>query len=247
MKKAVIGIIAFLISLSIYADVLIVADEIPAMEYLAGYLKKEENINSKIVTQQQMPSDLSNCEAVIVYIHRNLNADAEEAFINYTKKGGKLIPLHHSISSGKRKNKHWFTFLGVDLPEGDVEKGGYKWIEGVTIDIVCLERHFITTNKINFNEKTLFKTDSQEKELPGFRLTDTEVYLNHKLLEPRMVLLGFKYTDAKTGKVYMQNHASWLRKYEEGLIIYLQPGHSVKDFQNPIFSRMIANAVIYKK
>ena len=40
----------------------------------------------------------------------------------------------NSISSGKRKNARWFPFLEVSLPEGDLNQGGYKWIEGVTLE-----------------------------------------------------------------------------------------------------------------
>src|SRR5258708_21749790 len=120
------------------AAVLIVADEFPAMETLAAKLKAEEHVDSKLVWQTNLPPNLASFDPVVVYIHRDLTEAAEEAFINYTESGGKLVLLHHSISSGKRKNPHWFTFLGVALPEGDVTKGGYKWIEGITMDMVNL-------------------------------------------------------------------------------------------------------------
>jgi len=60
--------------------------------------------------------------------------------IGYAQEGGRLIALHHSISSGKRTNEQWFSFLGVDLPKGDVAGGGYIWIEGVTIEVANLAR-----------------------------------------------------------------------------------------------------------
>ena len=92
---------------------MIVADEIPAMEIVAKALKIHENIASKIVLQTKIPNDLSAYMAVLVYIHKDLNPAAEKAFIDYTKAGGKLILLHHSISSLKRKNADWFAFMGV--------------------------------------------------------------------------------------------------------------------------------------
>src|SRR3954466_1633700 len=90
------------------ADVLIVADEFPAMEVVAAKLKSEEHINSKLISQTNLPASLAPFQAVLVYIHRELSEQAENAFIDYTKAGGKLVVLHHSISSGKRKNPHWF-------------------------------------------------------------------------------------------------------------------------------------------
>ncbi|HON07285.1 MAG TPA: ThuA domain-containing protein [Verrucomicrobiota bacterium] len=233
--------------LTLNADVLIVADEIPAMKTFSEFVKTNADIKCKIVTQSEMPANLDNFSSIIVYIHRNLNESVEKALIDYTLKGGKLIPLHHSISSGKGKNKYWFEFLGVSLPQGDVDNGGYKWIEGVEYDVVNLaEGHFITSNKIKYNDKISFKVNDGEKELPGFHLADSEVYLNHRLIGNQTLLLGFKYTDKKSGKTYMQSHCGWLKKAEKGLIIYLMPGHSVKEFQNPIYSQIVLNAILFK-
>lgn len=232
------------------AEVLIVADEFPAMEVLAKKLKADENIASRIVAQTNMPADLASFAAVIVYIHRNLNEAAELAFIKYTQEGGKLIPLHHSISSGKRKNKQWFKFLGVELPEKDVSLGGYKWIEGVTLGMVNFAPdHFITTHKVQYPEQIPWKApqgDTPEKKLPGFTLTHSEVYLNHVLTEPRTLLFGLKYKDAKSGQTYDQNHAGWIRSSGKGWIIYLLPGHSTLEFENPAYSRIVVNAVLWK-
>src|SRR5437870_2976898 len=93
---------------SVLADALIVADEFPAMEVLSKQLKTQEHIQSTVVSQKDMPASLAHFDAVIVYIHGALSNSAERAFIDYTEAGGKLVLLHHSISSGKRKNEHWF-------------------------------------------------------------------------------------------------------------------------------------------
>src|SRR4029077_14960833 len=106
MKKPIVtAFAAVLISTPLFAanQVLIVPDEFPAMEHVAAKLKSEENISSKLVWQTNLPPDLSPFPAVIVYIHKDLKPAAEKAFIEYTEAGGKLIVLHHSISSGKRK------------------------------------------------------------------------------------------------------------------------------------------------
>ena len=229
-------------------DVLIVADEIPAMEFLASKLRNQENLTSKIVLQTAMPADISPYSAVVVYIHKALGEPAEKAFIEYTKAGGKLVVLHHSISSGKRKNKEWFTFLGVSLPEGDVNAGGYKWLEPVTLDIVNLAPdHFITTNKVQYPAKTSFKClDGTEKPMPAFTLNESEVYLNHVLTGTRTLLLGLRFADSATGRVWMQNHAGWVKQSGNGWIVYLLPGHSILDFENPAYARIVLNAVIWK-
>src|ERR1044071_2729997 len=144
MKSMVLAFCLFAEALCAFGrDVLIVADEFPAMEVVAAKLKTAAQISSQIVKQADMPPDLARFESVIVYIHGALSERAENAFIDYAQAGGKLVLLHHSISSGKRKNAHWFSFLGVSLPEADVSKGGYKWIEGINFTLVNLNpNHF---------------------------------------------------------------------------------------------------------
>jgi hypothetical protein len=250
MSKFLVALCSLMLTGSAMADVLIVADEFPAMQVLADKLKAEEKIDSKLVAQNAMPADLAGFSAVIVYIHGNLAAPAEAAFIKYAQAGGKLILLHHSISSGKRANKDWFSFLGVSLPQGDVAKGGYKYAEGIDLDLVNLApEHYITTNKVTYPAQVPWQSaeaGAVEKALPGVELKDTEVYLNHVLTGPRTILMGVKYTDAKTGQTYMQAHAGWIKAAEKGWVIYLMAGHSGRDFENAVYARIVLNAVVYK-
>ena len=159
--------------------------------------------------------------------------------------------LHHSISSSKRRNKRWLHFQGVSLPEGAADKGGYFWAGGITQTIVKLEPdHFITTNKVSYPEQVPFKaaTDAEERTCPGFTLKDSEVYMNHVLEKDnsRTCLLGVKYNDSHTGRTYMQTHAGWVKASGKGWIVYLQPGHSIRDLENPTFARILLNAVLWK-
>jgi len=93
MMKTLLATLAIVFSLAgwMRGDVLIVADEIPAMEVLAKNLKDAESIPSRIVTQTNLPPALAPFSAVVVYIHKGLAAAAERAFIDYTEGGGKLI------------------------------------------------------------------------------------------------------------------------------------------------------------
>ena len=129
-KPSLTAFAVLLISTSLFAanQVLIVPDEFPAMEHVAAKLKSEENISSKLVWQTNLPPDLSPFPAVIVYIHEDLKPMAEKAFIN-TQAGGKPI-TSSLISSGKRKNKDWFNFLGI-LSEEIRDAGGYKWTKAL--------------------------------------------------------------------------------------------------------------------
>jgi len=234
---------------SFAGQVLFVADEFPAMEAVAGRLQAIEHTPGSVVWQTNLPPDLSRFDAVAVYIHRGLNPAAERAFIDYTEAGGKLVVLHHSISSGKRSNKDWFRFLGVALPEGDFSRGGYKWIEGVTQQVVNLAQgHFITTDNVHYPERVAFPTsaDAPPALLPAFTLTNSEVYLNHTLTGPRTLLLGFRYADSASGRTYAQSHAGWCKPAGKGWIVYLQPGHGLDDLNHPTFQRILLNALVWR-
>ncbi|GAB2594697.1 ThuA domain-containing protein [Spirosoma areae] len=241
-----IGLVLIVVRVSAQ-DVLIVADEIPAMDVLAKALNVQEGLTARIVVQTDLPASLSGFRAVLVYIHKDLDSIPEKAFINYAQNGGKLICLHHSISSAKRKNKAWFPFLGVDLPKKDVSEGGYKYEGGITMDVVNLAPgHFITTHKIRYDSAIAYKREGQqqEKKVPGFVLPNTEAFLNHNLLTPRTILLGVKLTD-KAGHVWMQDRSAWCMPVGKGWLFYSQPGHAISDFENPVYARILANAVIY--
>jgi Trehalose utilisation len=249
MKYTVILLVGlFTFSHSVSAEVLIVADEFPAMQVLAEKLKAEENISSKVIAQKDLPENLSGFQAVAVYIHKDLSESAENAFIAYAMGGGKLVLIHHSISSGKRKNAHWFSFLGVTLPEGDVNHGGYKWIEGVSLDLVNLNpNHFIMTNKVTYPERVAFASANPpiRGSVAGFKLDDSEVYLNHVLDPSRTLLMGLKFIN-DSGTPFMQSHAGWIKTAGKGTVIYLMPGHTKRDFENPTYGRIVLNAFVYK-
>jgi hypothetical protein len=231
-------------------NILIVADEIPAMEVLSRSFERGASARAQIVTQPKLPAELDQYSAVVVYLHRELSPKVEDALIRYTTNGGKLIALHHSISSGKRSNAHWFSFLGVDLPARPFEQGGYRWIESVTLEIVNLSpKHFITTHKVKYPEKFLCPDQpatGNPQLKPGFSLADSEVYLNHELSPPHQVLLGFKYHDIKSGRDFMQSTAGWLRPQGKGWVFYFMPGHSERDFQNPAYAQILLNALEFK-
>ncbi len=248
MKKCLLFVLLICAASRLSAqEILMVADEFPAMEVLAKGLKTQEGLTSKIIAQTDMPSDLSGFQAVVVYIHKDLNAGSEEAFIQYAKNGGKLIVLHHSISSGKRKNKDWFSFLGLELPKAEEAAPAYEYIDDMNMDIVNLAPgHFITTHKVIYPEKIEYQPEgvSKPKNLPGFNFPKTEVYLNHHLIIPRTILLGFKFTDPE-GKEWMQDRSAWWMKAGKGSVFYSQAGHYAEDFAEPTYARILANAVIY--
>ena len=227
------------------ANILMVADEIPAMEVLSKQLNTRIGASSTITTQDKIPADLSSFPIVMVYIHKDIAEPAEKAFIDYAKNGGKLILLHHTISSGKRKNIDWFPFLSISLPEGDVRAGGYKYYDPATFEVVDIAPgHYITTHGVKYPEKAHFEAEGfAAKDYPSFTVDETEIYLNHVFSGPRTFLLGVKYDDAKTGKLFMQPTAGWYRPSGKGTVMYFMVGHKPSDFDRPVYAQILANAV----
>ncbi len=218
------------------------------MEALAEGMKRLEGVECRIVKQGDMPYDLSAFDAVMVYIHGRLDEGPENALLDYAESGGKLILLHHSISSGKRSNKRWLPKLGVELAMGDVDAGGYKWIEGVTLEVCNLApRHPITRNGVTYPLKLAF-TDARGRQSlrDGFALERSEVYINHRLSGRRTTLLGYRYVDAAAGKIWTQPTAGWLMRFGRGHVLYFMPGHTEREFRHPSYLRILANAVTWK-
>jgi len=240
--------------------VLIIYDEKPQMEVLSNFLQKRGKLVVQLVDQNDFRADgIDEYDAVVLYIHRDLDEVVEKAIIKYTNNGGRHISLHHSISSRKVNNKYYFDFLGIHLDIGKSSKkpvkpgGNYGYADPILLTLVNLnQKHFITTNNINWNEQINYKSScepSVEKEYPAFTLHDTEVYFNHKFTDGRekIVLVGFKFYDKRNEQLFMQDRAAWIKQSGEGVIIYFQMGHEVQDFENENISQLILNAVIWEE
>lgn len=230
-------------------DVLIVTDEFHAMQVLAAHLEQDGKVHTRIVGQLEMPPSLVSYGAVMVYLHGELQAGAEHKFIQYANDGGDLILLHHTISSRKRENKDWYNFLHIELPSKPFAYGGYAYFDPVTYQVVNLASGSPIMQKVIFDQKAVFADPSGtvESTLPATSFPDTEVYVNHVLTGQRTLLLGMKYTDSKTGKVYMQDTAGWMMPAAKGVVFYFMMGHRAEDFDNAAYRQMLDNAVEYRK
>jgi len=241
--------------------VLIIQDEEPQMEVLSSFLQEHGSFDVTVVEQNALPEDFSIYKAVLLYIHGAMAEPVEVRSIKYTEAGGRLVILHHSISSGKARNKYYFDFLGIrlDNPEhssGPVEPGdGYGWRdegtngEGVTLTVMNLNpHHYITTHRVAWPDTIRYTPSdfpSVEGQYPAIRLDNSEVYLNHKFTDGRgkTVLMGLKYYDDRVDHTFMQDRAGWIKTRGKGRIIYLMPGHSVSDYQNPNIAQIVLNAI----
>jgi len=240
--------------------ILIIQDELEQMEVLSLFLReRQENIKIDIVDQGHLPGKFARYDAVILYLHFKLFEETEKAVIDYTKGGGHLIVLHHSISSGKAKNNDFFAFLGIQLDGTDNASdpefpgAGYAWVEGVTFTLINLNHeHFVTTNQVEWGEEIYYIPSSpglHATAYPTISLADSEVYVNHKFTDgnEKTILMGLKFYDIRNDQLFMQDRAAWYKKAGKGVIFYFMPGHSTLEFENSNFSQMILNAINYTK
>lgn len=232
-----------------HQGVLVIQDERPQMDVLAKFLAGKGKLPVTIVEQKALPKQLSAYKAIIVFIHGQLYEQTERAIIDYTKAGGRLICLHHSISSRKAENKFYFDFLGMQLYKGPMEEGGYAWKASRWTLVNLNPKHYITNHNIKWEEQVTYTSSDQpsvEKTFPGINLKDdSEVFINHRFTDGRekTVLCGLIYTDKTNGKTYMQDRGVWIKSQGKGSIVYLMPGHCVSDYQNENVAQMILNAI----
>jgi hypothetical protein len=230
------------------SKILLIKDEMPQMQLLADYLEKKGGYTVQLIDQDKLVDSLTPYQAVVLYIHHQMSEKTELAVMQYVRQGGRLVVLHHSISSGKRLNRYWFDFLKIQLPDAPFDQDGYVYRDPVTAQLVNLKKgHYITGHDINWPEKVSYGS-TQKQEIPAVTLTHTEVYLNHQYTDQqdKIILCGFKYFDEASGRWFMQDRAAWLKKADKGWIFYFMFGHKNNDFENPLVTQIILNAITYQ-
>ena len=247
--------------------VLIVTDESDRMEPLAAFLAEKGGFESTIVDytklpedQRRLPHDVSDYEALVGYIHNELNEPTELAIIGYTTGGGRFVAVHHMVSSGKAKNAHYFDFLGlhmdaIELAREPATPGGhYMWHEPVEKTVFNLAPgHYVTSHDIDWPERAPFVASDvpgmEVQMYPAITMERTEVYSNVKRTDDgaKTPLLGYTYTDDRNGITHAQATDGWIKPVGEGHVVYLQPGHFVEEFTDPqgILNQLILNAITW--
>lgn len=238
-------------------NVLIVADKADEMPKLRKLLSTDGRKVDQVGQKQLDVKTLKNYDAVAVYIHEVILEPVETALIDYTQNGGRLVVVHHALASAKMKNPRWLKFLGVALyPRNDPQA---PWLVSAeaTFDLINLApKHFITSNKIEYPKKVAYRSERGNisgSEFPAFTMTDTEIFHNQRQtdLSDKTLLLAYRLEGERAEKLpknvpAFEESAGWLKPSGKGWIVYLQQGHSSKDFGHPIFSRILLNALDWK-
>ncbi|MBM4017698.1 MAG: ThuA domain-containing protein [Planctomycetes bacterium] len=232
--------------------VLIVADERPQMEVLAGFLRAEGRYETRIADQKDLPADLGVHAAVFMYVHSKFLPEPEKALIRYAAEGGRLVVLHHGMASARAGNPDWLRMAGIRIAPRTDAKHPWRVVGQTTHTLVNLQpRHYITSRGVRYDRTVRYRSSdepSAEGEFPGLDLPNTEVFLNQQFTDGRekTVLFGSMCTDPQTGETIMQDRGGWYKPAGKGWLFYLQPGHAESDFRNLNYCRIILNCLTWQ-
>lgn len=237
-------LIPFMLNGYTQQHILIIADEWPQMDLMAKKIMENDHSLIQKSEQDQIASDLSGFDFVFMYVHKPLYHHAEQILINYATEGGSLIVLHHGIASAKMQNPAWLGFLGIQLFPRDHQQYPWGVLSDTTHTMVNLfPGHFITGNGIHYEKRIPFYSEYDtiyRGVYEAFDLRHTEIFLNqHFTGERHNILFGFSTADGSR----MQPTSGWYKKTGKGWVFYYQAGHSITDFENQNFMRILLNTL----
>lgn len=172
---------------------------------------------------QKLVKDLAEDFDVIVFydMWKSISEAEKSAYLKLTNQGKPLLFLHHSIASYQ------------DWPEFEKILGG-KYIEkgrGVPVEEQSNYEHdvWVYTKVENYTPVTVGLKEP--------RFFD-EVYGNVRISEDVFPLL-------KTRHPKSMEIVAWENKYSNSKIIYLQPGHDYRTYQNEEYRKLLLQSIKY--
>ena len=209
---------------------------------------------SKDRAPNALVDDMREYETVLNYVHKPLLPPVEIAMIDYCNAGGRMLVLHHAISSSKMQNPKWLEFLGVRLYPRDHAEHPWYVSGSVTYTMVCLAPdHYIAQHDVKYDRTVEYSSTDRPAyngRRKAFDIPDTEIFHNQRLDDDknRVLLFGYMRNPAEGEKTpasvpLTEDSAGWLKPTGKGLIIYLQAGHANADYLNPNFAQVIDNCL----
>ncbi len=172
---------------------------------------------------QKLVKDLAEDFDVIVFydMWKSISEAEKSAYLKLTNQGKPLLFLHHSIASYQ------------DWPEFEKILGG-KYVEkgrGVPVEEQSNYEHdvWVYTKVENYTPVTVGLKEP--------RFFD-EVYGNVRISEDVFPLL-------KTRHPKSMEIVAWENKYSNSKIIYLQPGHDYRTYQNEEYRKLLLQSIKY--
>ena len=226
------------------------ADEWDPLKPLQEFMQQQGNEITRFA-ESDAHDGLAGFDAGFMYIHKPLEADVERSLMSYADGGGRLIVLHHGISSSNLKNPEWLSFTGIHLEPKDAPTSPWK-VEGNSEHaLVNLNPgHYVTSNGVDYTESreyTSSDSPSAGGEYGAVVFESTEFFRNQHIADGRekIVLFGSRCDVAETGEVVMQDRGGWLKRTGSGWLFYFQPGHEAADFENRDYLQILHNCLTW--
>ena len=229
-------------------EMLIVHDTPAPVKVLAEALGSKARLKVTAAEQDKLPNDLGRFIGVIQYVHGPLTESVERACMAYARNGGRLVMLHHGISSSKRSNPEMLKELTCAVPPGGREKNAFYVDRGTLTLVNVAPDHFITTHAVKYDGRVRYPPDDAEApRLDALSFENTEVFLNLDFPQcpERTLLYAITFRD-KDGTVFAQPTGGWMMKIGKGYAFYFQPGHEARDFASEPYQQIITNCVLWQ-
>ena len=164
-------------------------------------------------------------DAVLFYdMPRETSEKSKTGFIDLLNRGIGVVFLHHSLASYQDTWDGFEAILGGKYREKAGEKNGRpyeasSYLEGVDVPVQVVNPWHPVTEGID-----------------DFVLHDDEVYGNFEVLpdvHPLLETLHPKSTRT----------IGWWHVTGKSRVVYLQPGHGLTAYENPIFRRLVKQAI----
>ena len=164
--------------------------------------------------------DLAKFDAVVFYdMHKTITDEEKQSYYRLLKAGKGLLFLHHSICAYQ------------DWPEYESIVGG-KYYEMKKDDKFGASSY---QHDVDFNVQIVHASHPVVKGIINFVLSD-EVYGNLEVLPEIYPLLS---TDHPKSNILI----GWTLTKDKSKIVYIQPGHDKKSWENENYRRLIKQAI----
>jgi type 1 glutamine amidotransferase len=171
------------------------------------------------------PGLLKSFDAVVFYdMPRETSEQSKTDFIDLLNQGIGVVFLHHSLASYQDTWNGFEAILGGKYREKAGKKNGKpveasSYLEGVDVPVQIVDpRHPVTEG------------------IDDFVLHDDEVYGNFEVFPDVHPLLETLHPkSART--------IGWWHVTGKSRVVYLQPGHGPTAYENPIYGRLVKQAI----
>jgi len=164
-------------------------------------------------------------DVIVLYnFHQKITKDQQKNFLDMLHSGKKLIVLHHAVSAFPEWDE-FAKIIGAKYFSEDTvwdgkkyERSKYKHDVKVPVHVVD-KNHPITQGIDDFEEID-------------------EVYSQYQIFPDVHVLLTTNHPDSAS-------FLSWVNKYENTEVFFMELGHGPQSFKNEQFRKMMNNAILW--